>query len=264
MSLLKQNIVVGIIANLNSAAIKEAYYEMLHLYNAVDAMNFPPDYCDVIVTLGGDGAMLRALHYVMHHGIPVFGMNMGSIGFLLNKYSTKNLIHRIHRSCRAELHPLKMIATNIHGEIKTALAVNEVSMLRQTNQSAKIAITINGKRRMQELVADGVLLCTPAGSTAYNFAAHGPLIPLDTKILALTPISPFRPRRWPGALLVNTSHVKFDVLDPINRPVSVVADSAEFRNIATVEVVESKISMFILFDPESSIEEKILNEQFFM
>jgi NAD+ kinase len=223
----------------------------------------PIEQADVIVALGGDGFMLRTLHSVMKHRLPVYGMNAGSLGFLMNEYHEADLLERIAEAERVELHPLRMKAHCVNGSMTEALAINEVSLLRQTYQAAKIGILVDGKERMVELVCDGVLLATPAGSTAYNFSAHGPIVPVDADILCLTPISAFRPRRWRGALLPHDARVEFQVADPEERPVSATADNLEVRNVTRVEVAEDRaISLSLLYDPGHNLAERILAEQF--
>lgn len=223
----------------------------------------PLDEAEVVVALGGDGAMLDALHTVLDLEIPVYGMNFGSVGFLMNEPSEDDLPARLSRAERAGLHPLKAVGMNTKGEPFEALAFNEVSLLRETRQTAKIKVTIDGQVRLGTLAADGVLVCTPAGSTAYNFSAHGPILPLDGDLLALTPISPFRPRRWRGALLRHSSEVRFDVLEPDKRPVSVVADNKEFRHADHVTISELRSKRLImLFDEGRPLDERILLEQF--
>ena len=218
---------------------------------------------DVIVALGGDGFMLETLHRTLASGKPIFGMNRGSVGFLLNDYAEDGLIERIQTAQNAVIHPLAMDAVDVSGERKRALAINEVSLLRQIHQTAKLRLSIDGKVRMEELVCDGVLLATPAGSTAYNLSAHGPIIPLEAQVLALTPISAFRPRRWRGALVPHTSTVEIEVLDPKTRPVSAVADNYEVRNVREVKITEAReVSLHMLFDADRSFEERVLAEQF--
>jgi NAD+ kinase len=225
--------------------------------------NVPPKEADIIVALGGDGYMLQALHRYMARDVPIYGMNQGTIGFLMNAYSEDDLLARLARAERADLHPLKMRSVSESGTEQEALAVNEVSLLRQTRQAAKIRISIDGRVRIPELVCDGILVSTPAGSTAYNLSAHGPILPLDAGVLALTPISAFRPRRWRGALLPRKAQVKFEILENYKRPVSATADATEIRDVVEVEVAEDKsIVMHLLFDPEHNLEERILNEQF--
>ncbi len=218
---------------------------------------------DVIVALGGDGFMLSVLHETRHLNRPIYGMNQGTVGFLMNSFSMENLVARLQAAELAVLHPLEMTAIDAAGVAHRAMAINEVSVFRETRQAAKIRISIDNQVRLEELVCDGVLVATPAGSTAYNLSAHGPILPLEAEILALTPISAFRPRRWRGALLPSTARVRFDVLDPKKRPVSVVADNQEIRNVVQIEVVEDLAAeLQLLFDPEHNLEERILNEQF--
>lgn len=221
------------------------------------------DDADVIVALGGDGSMLRALHDSIAHQKPVFGMNRGSIGFLLNEYRDENLPDRLARAQTVKLNPLRMNVTTLQGLTHNALAVNEVSLLRETRQAAKLKITVDGVTRLDELICDGVIVATPAGSTAYNLSAHGPIIPLSAGILALTPISAFRPRRWKGALLPRASRFEIAVLEAQNRPVSAVADFTEIRDVVTVEVWEDQtVDIKLLFDPEMNLDERMIKEQF--
>mgnify|MGYP001030673440 FL=1 len=218
---------------------------------------------DIIVALGGDGFMLNTAHEFMEHGIPIFGMNLGSVGFLMNEYNAENLQERLIKCKPIRLNTLNMKAETLDGENHSALAINEVSLLRELRLAAKIRIFIDGIERMNKLICDGVLISTSAGSTAYNLSANGPIIPLGTGLLALTPISAFRPRRWKGALLPSNTVIKFEVLDAKLRPVSAVADFTEIRNIKTVEIKrEKKIFPTLLFDPEHNLEERILKEQF--
>jgi NAD+ kinase len=222
-----------------------------------------PHQAEVIVALGGDGFMLETLHEHLAGGLPIYGMNRGSVGFLMNEYAEDGLLERIAAAERAVIHPLRMTTTSVHGQTNEALAINEVSLLRQTRQAAKLRISIDGKVRLTELACDGCLISTPAGSTAYNLSAHGPIIPLEAHVLALTPISAFRPRRWRGALLPNTAFVVIEVLEGDKRPVAAVADHDEVRDVRRVEVLSDKtISMRMLFDPGHSLEERILREQF--
>lgn len=218
---------------------------------------------DVIVALGGDGFMLETLHAVMHRDIPVYGMNRGSVGFLMNEYGAMALRERLDRSVESRIHPLRMRASDKGGRQVEALAINEVSLLRETRQAAKIAILVDGSTRMTELICDGVLVATPAGSTAYNLSAHGPILPIDAELLAVTPISAFRPRRWRGALLPMQATIRFEVLEPIKRPVSAVADATEVRDVDWVEArVARDVCLRLLFDPGHSLDERILREQF--
>jgi NAD+ kinase len=221
-----------------------------------------PEGADCIVALGGDGLMLRTLHRFMDAGKPIYGMNRGSIGFLMNEYRENGLRERIAAAKPSIVHPLLMHAINKHGDEFTAHAINEVSLLRQTSQIAKLRISINGKERMAELVTDGILVSTPAGSTAYNLSAHGPILPLDAPLMALTPISAFRPRRWHGALLPDGAKVRLDILEAQKRPVSVVADHDEFRDVVQVDVeMDHATNLVLLHDPGHSLEERILREQ---
>jgi NAD+ kinase len=218
---------------------------------------------DAIVALGGDGLMLQTLHRHLNDRIPIYGMNRGSVGFLMNEYQEDDLRGRLARAEINRIHPLSMRALDARGAVHESLAINEVSLFRQTYQAAKIRISIDGKVRLEELNADGVLVATPAGSTAYNLSAHGPILPINAPLLALTPISPFRPRRWRGALLPNRARIRFDVLEPDKRPVSAVADHDETRFVAQVDVVQaSHIDLFMMFDPGHSLDERILSEQF--
>jgi NAD+ kinase len=218
---------------------------------------------EVIVALGGDGFMLETLHRNLPGSKPIYGMNRGSVGFLMNEYGEDQLIERINAAEHAVIHPLVMHAICRDGQELRAVAINEVSLLRQTHQTAKLKIIIDGKERLDELVCDGALVCTPAGSTAYNLSAHGPIIPIGSQVLALTPISAFRPRRWRGALLPHTAKVTFEVLEPAKRPVSAVADNVEVRHVARVHVSEDRSQpLVMLFDAGRSLEERILAEQF--
>ncbi len=218
---------------------------------------------DIIVALGGDGYMLHLLHELLEVDKPIFGMNMGTVGFLLNEFSPDDLRSRIRAAIPFKMYPLKMIAHTVEGDSHDAIAFNEVSLLRETRQTAKIKIYVDDKLRLEELVCDGVLLSTPAGSTAYNLSAHGPIIPMTANILALTPISAFRPRRWRGALLSHTSNVKFEISNPEKRPVSAVADTIEVRNVDSVSISQvPDHAKTLLFDKEHTLEERILNEQF--
>ncbi len=218
---------------------------------------------DIIIALGGDGLMLDALHTAMTTGAKVYGMNFGSVGFMMNDYAEENLLERLSRAEIASIHPLRARGEDVHCNRFEALAINEVSLLRETRQTATIKIRIDDTDRLAELQADGVLVATPAGSTAYNLSAHGPILPLDSRVLALTPISAFRPRRWRGALLPHTAKVGFEISEPNHRPVSAVADNKEFREICKVEVEEaSDITLTMLFDQGYNLSERILAEQF--
>lgn len=218
---------------------------------------------DVIVALGGDGLMLETLHRNLERRTPVYGMNRGSVGFLLNDYVEDDLSERVAQAVATVIHPLQMDAWTEDGRVHSGLAINEVSLLRQTRQSAKLRIEVDGRVRMEELSCDGCLLATPAGSTAYNLSAHGPIIPLDANVLALTPISAFRPRRWRGALVPHKSKVAFEVLEPEKRPVSATADGFEVRRVTRVEIRERRdVALTMLFDAGRSFEERVLAEQF--
>lgn len=218
---------------------------------------------DVIVALGGDGFMLETQHRNLSRRTPVFGMNRGSVGFLMNDYEEDDLPARVAAAGRAVIHPLQMDAWTDAGQVQSGLAINEVSLLRQTRQTAKLRITIDDRVRLEELSCDGCMVATAAGSTAYNLSAHGPIIPLDARVLALTPISAFRPRRWRGALLGHQARVCFEVLEADKRPVSATADSFEVRRVSRVEVHERRdVALTMLFDAGRSFEERVLAEQF--
>jgi NAD+ kinase len=221
------------------------------------------DRADVVVALGGDGFMLETLHRFLPRAVPIYGMNRGSVGFLMNAYGEDDLIGRVKRADLVTLHPLSMTAEAVGGSSTVALAINEVSLLRETRQTAKLRISVDGVERLAELVCDGAIVATPAGSTAYNLSAHGPIIPLGADILALTPISAFRPRRWRGALLPSAAVVELEVLEPQKRPVSAVADFTEIRDVCRVTVREDRaISLKLLFDADQNLRERILKEQF--
>lgn len=223
----------------------------------------PPHAADVIVALGGDGFLLETLHRCVERRLPIYGMNCGSVGFLLNDFQEEDLAIRVTAARTVILHPLRMRATTVDGTVHEALGINDVSVLRQTRQAAKLQITVDGVVRMSELICDGAIVSTPAGSTAYNLSAHGPIIPLGAGILALTPISAFRPRRWRGALLPQRAKIMLDMLEVAKRPVSAVADSTEVRDVARVEIAEDRtVSLHLLFDPGKTLEERILKEQF--
>jgi NAD+ kinase len=221
------------------------------------------DDAQVIVALGGDGFMLETLHRTLKAPRPIYGMNRGSVGFLMNDFEPEGLLDRINTAERAVIHPLSMTAIDSQRRNHRALAINEVSLLRQTRQTAKLRLSIDGKVRMEELVCDGVLVATPAGSTAYNLSAHGPIIPLTGEVLALTPISVFRPRRWRGALLPHAARVTVEVLEADKRPVSAVADNFEVRDVCEVHISENRdVNLTMLFDAGRSLEERVLAEQF--
>ncbi|SON55449.1 Inorganic polyphosphate/ATP-NAD kinase [Hartmannibacter diazotrophicus] len=223
----------------------------------------PPEEATVIVALGGDGLMLQTLHDFMNTNKPIYGMNRGSVGFLMNEFSLDNLHERLAASSITAIHPLILNAVDMHGVHHQAKAINEVALLRQIYQAAKLKVMVDDKVRLPELICDGILVATPAGSTAYNLSAHGPILPIYAPLLALTPISPFRPRRWRGALLPNRSRVEIEILEPEKRPVSAVADHTEIRRVKNVKVHEDgKQKSLILFDRDHSWDERILNEQF--
>lgn len=239
-------------------AAREARARLEKQYGAV-----PTAAADIIIALGGDGLMLQALHRNMRRLKPIYGMNLGTVGFLLNTYKEKGLLQRLRKARQVELTPLRMLATNTRGKTTEVLAINEVSLLRSSRQTARIAVSVDGQKRLEELHCDGVLVATPAGSTAYNLSAHGPILPLGAGLLALTPINAFRPRRWRGALLSRASRVEFTILDPQKRPVAAAADSVEIANVARVAVTEANDTrLTLLFDPEHDLEERILKEQF--
>lgn len=248
------------IAFLSSAAPEalkvKATFEAL--YPSVDPLE-----ADVLVVLGGDGFMLETMHYYLDTKIPLYGIHCGSVGFLMNQLDSHNFLTRLEKAIPSHLYPLEMTARQTEGPLTKALAFNEVSLLRETRQAAKIQISVDGVIRLHELVCDGILVATPAGSTAYNLSAHGPIIPLETPLLALTPISAFRPRRWKGALLPETAEVTFTILEPEKRPVSAVADFTEVRNISSVSIRQIKTSgVTLLFDHDHNLQERILREQF--
>ncbi len=223
----------------------------------------PEEEAQVVVALGGDGFMLEVLHRNLVTRRPIYGMNRGSVGFLMNDYREDGLAERVAAAEQAIIHPLSMAAIDIDDDTFDALAINDVSLLRATRQAAKLRISIDGRPRLEELICDGVLVSTPAGSTAYNLSAHGPIIPIDGQILALTPISAFRPRRWRGALISHKARITFEILEADKRPVSAVADNVEVRNVARVDIVEDRtIALAVLFDEGRSLEERMLAEQF--
>lgn len=225
--------------------------------------DYAMDVADVVVALGGDGLMLQTLHRVMRMGVPVYGMNFGSVGFMMNTFSEDDLEQRLAAVQRTRIFPLSMQVLDASGQTQSALALNEVSLFRSTYQAAKIQIVVDGETRLNELICDGVLLSTPAGSTAYNLSAHGPILPIEAELLALTPISPFRPRRWRGAILSNRAEVRFITREAAKRPVSAVADNVEFQNVLEVTVREDRThGVTLLFDPGTSLEERVLSEQF--
>lgn len=239
-------------------AAQEAFVEMTKRYASVD-----PEEADVIVALGGDGQMLRTLHHFMGTSKPIFGMNKGSVGFLMNEYRLEGLPERLQAARRSLTHPLLMVAWDTKGHSHTARAINEVSMLRQTYQAAKLRISIDGRERLSELIADGLLVATPTGSSAYNLSVNGPILPLNSPLLALTPISAFRPRRWRGALLPDRVKIGIEVLEADIRQVSAVADHTEIHDVASVEVsIDLNIDLVMLHDSNHSLDERIVAEQF--
>ena len=218
---------------------------------------------DVIIALGGDGFMLQTIHRTHKRGVPIFGMNCGSVGFLMNDYTPDDLLGRLEATKAQAIHPLRMKVKTASGKSQTALAFNEVSMLRETRQAAKVRVKVDGRVRLEELICDGILLSTPAGSTAYNLSVNGPILPIDSALMALTPISAFRPRRWRGALLPRHAKVVFEMLEVEKRPVSAVADHTEVREVTEVSVAEdTSVAVSILFDADRSLEERIIAEQF--
>ena len=259
-----KNLKIGCLYDKKSEDSCSAFQELKLQYNLKE-LNFREiESYKVIISLGGDGAMLKTLHVTKECKVPIFGMNRGSIGFLLNKYNSKNLINRINNSQSVILSPLKINAKTSDHTIITTHAFNEVSLLRETNQIAKIVILLDDIVRMNSLYADGIIVSTPSGSTAYNFAAYGPILPLSANILAMTPISPFRPRRWYGALLPHQSNVKFRILESNKRPVSLIADSYKIRDIQLVEIfLDFSIKKRVLFDKKQHLSERIINEQFY-
>lgn len=241
-----------------SDAAQDARAELVGRYGDI-----APVQADLIVALGGDGFMLSTLHETQGLRAPVYGMNRGTVGFLMNEFSVDGLEARLDEAEEAVIHPLRMRAHCVDGEVIEALAINEVSLLRQGPQAAKLRILVDGRERMPELVCDGALLATPAGSTAYNYSAHGPILPIGAEILALTAMAAFRPRRWRGALLPITAKVRFEVLEADKRPVQAVADSFEARAVEWVEIASApEISHRLLFDPGHGLEERLIREQF--
>lgn len=256
---------IGVLAS-ESEASQQALQRLMLRYNLLLLKDEKPSRLPklkAILALGGDGFMLHVLHNFMDSNIPIYGMNCGTVGFLMNAYREEELFERIKSARPNVIHPLRMTATTAEGETETRWAVNEVSLVRSTAQAAHIRISIDGAVRMEEMIADGVLIATPAGSSAYNASVGGPIIPIRTEIIALTPISPFRPRRWRGALLPDRAAIHFDVLDSKKRPVSAVADFQRVKNVASVEVVRDKSRMVsLLFDPGHSLEDRLIKEQF--
>ncbi len=256
----------------NSEIAVKSYSEISNAYPMIGYIHwqeenhsklFKSNNKQLVITLGGDGMMLKALHEFINDDVDVYGINLGSIGFLLNEYDINKLLHKIETATITKLSPLEMQVRSIDGQISTAMAFNEISLLRRTSQTAKISININGKVRLSEMSGDGIMVATPAGSTAYNAAAHGPIVPLNSNILLLTPINPFRPRRLNSILLSRHSIISFTILDASKRPVNAFADSYEIHNVEFVKVYErSDIKISILFDQDLSLDERILKEQF--
>ena len=242
----------------DSPEAREALSRLTARYGSV-----APEKADAVVALGGDGHMLQALHRFVSTGTPIYGMNRGTVGFLMNDYTEDNLLERLAAAELTTIHPLTMTAVDDDGQTHTAIAFNEVSLLRQRYQAAKLHIAVDGKPRLEELICDGILVATPAGSTAYNLSAHGPILPINSELLALTPISAFRPRGWRGAILPHQAHVTITVLEAEKRPVAAVADHVEVRHVREVVVAQDQSkSARILFDPGHSLAERVLREQF--
>lgn len=237
---------------------QDALKELLALYPSVAR-----EAADVIVALGGDGFLVHVMHDTMMLKKPIYGMNRGSVGFLLNDFKTRNLQERIQKAHNVKLNPLRMQVKTIHGKVEESFAINEVSLLRETRQAAKLRISVDGIVRLEELICDGIIAATPAGSTAYNLSAQGPIIPLEAGLLALTPISAFRPRRWRGALLPHRARIQIQVLESDKRPVSAVADLTEIRDVETVDVWQDHDrAISLLFDPDKNLAERMIKEQF--
>ena len=253
----KRRQTIAIVAS-NAPEAQRAYEELKRRYKTA-----PPKKADVIVAVGGDGFMLETQHRFLDQGTPIYGLNRGSVGFLMNEYRADGLLERVAKAQLTVLRPLRMRALTATGGEHSAIAINEVSLLRETRQAAKLEISIDDVVRLPELICDGALVSTPAGSSAYNLSAHGPIIPLGTDLLALTPISAFRPRRWRGALLPSVARVRFRIIEADKRPVSAVADYTEVRDVVQVDVaVDPTVETHCLFDPEHNLEERILSEQF--
>lgn len=241
-----------------AAAAQEALRDMTDRYGHV-----PLEQAQIVVALGGDGFMLQTLHATQGRDVPVYGMNRGTVGFLMNGYSRNDLVARLKAAEETVINPLRMRATDSDGVVHEMLAINEVSMLREGPQAAKLRIFVDGRLRMEELVCDGALVSTPAGSTAYNYSAHGPILPIDAEVLALTAIAPFRPRRWRGALLPKKAQIEFEVVNPERRPIMADADSRSVRHVTRVEVTSAcEISHRLLFDHGHGLEERLVREQF--
>lgn len=244
-----------------SPTAQAAFYQLKQNYDLVEPTGKKTP--DVILVLGGDGFMLEVMHRYSRRNIPFYGMNCGTVGFLLNQYRPEMLLDRIKGAKPSNLHPLRMFARCMAGKQHELMAINEVSLFRETRQAARIRVTVDHVQRISEMVGDGILVSTPAGSTAYNFSAGGPIMPLDANTLALTPLNPFRPRRWRGALLPQDSSIYFEVLDPAKRPVGAVADFTEVRDVTSVSIgIQQDQTITLLFDPEHHLEERIIHEQF--
>lgn len=242
----------------HAEAAQTALRTLRHRYG-----HMPPQEADVIVALGGDGFMLNTLHQTMDLDVPVYGMNRGTVGFLMNEYGEEGLLERLEASEQAVINPLRMKAERRGEDAVDALAINEVALLRESRQAAKIRISLDGHVRLEELVCDGVMVATPAGSTAYNYSAHGPILPIRARMLALTPVSAFRPRRWRGALLPLEAQVVFEALNPVKRPISATADHVEVRDVVRVTVAAAtEIELRLLYDPGHGLEERLIREQF--
>lgn len=236
--------------------------DVIDYYDFCDASDKRTD-IDALIVLGGDGFMLQVMHRFIGKNVPIYGMNCGTVGFLMNDFTLDNLPERVEHARKTTLRPLSMYARCADGREVEALAMNEVSLFRESRQAAKVRVTVDHVVRLQELIGDGILVSTPAGSTAYNFSAGGPIIPLNANVIALTPLAPFRPRRWKGALLHHNSSVNIEILNPQKRPVSAVADFTEIRDVVSVTICEHpKLSQPLLFDPEHNLEERITKEQF--
>lgn len=253
---------IGFVAS-NTRRSKTTAERLKKRFKLIDLSKKPNADVDAILTLGGDGFMLHALHEYMNRNVPIYGMNCGSVGFLMNPFGEDDPHEVFEQAKPVTLHPLRMTTTTSDGKEHKALAINEVSLLRETNQAAHLRISVDGNIKLKKMVCDGLLVATPAGSTAYNLSANGPIIPLGAGVLALTPISPFRPRRWRGALLPHTTEVDIEIINPKKRPVSAVADFTEVRDITRVTVKEVRnMSIKLLFDPSHSLEDRIIKEQF--
>jgi len=248
---------IAVVASRTDVA-QDALAEMSEAYSLVAMAD-----ADVIVALGGDGFMLQTLHGTMDLNLPVYGMNCGTVGFLMNEYSVPELVERLNAAEEEVINPLRMRAETADGKVIEALAINEVSLLRAGPQAAKLQISVDGRVRLPELICDGALVSTPAGSTAYNYSAHGPIVPIGAEVLALTAMSAFRPRRWRGALLPKSAMVRFDVLEPEKRPVMADADSRASHSVHAVEIrSEPSVRHRLLFDPGHGLEERLIREQF--